>query len=85
VTLLLANVCFGSFASFWPCADDFRSSPISGQGLSRSACLKGAFFGLMHHSKSTLYSITSPVGLVPQASDLPLAIGAEPRPPAHNR
>src|SRR6266702_7878494 len=31
---------FGSIASFWPLADDFRSSPGSGHCHGRSACLK---------------------------------------------
>jgi hypothetical protein len=35
----------GSFASFWPPADHFRSSPGNGHPQSRSACLKRAKLG----------------------------------------
>jgi hypothetical protein len=34
-------LCSGSIASAWLRADHFRSAPINGQFLSRSACLKG--------------------------------------------
>ena len=36
------HVRFGSFASFWPCADHFRSPPTNGHSQGALACLKGA-------------------------------------------
>ena len=39
------DVGFGSIASFRPCVDHFRSTPISRRFLSPSACLKRASFG----------------------------------------
>src|SRR5467141_1391432 len=47
----LAHVRRGSIASFWPCADHFRSTPINRHARSRPACLKGARFGPLHGSK----------------------------------
>ena len=35
----------GQKASFWPCADHFRSSPNSGHSQRPSACLKGPIIG----------------------------------------
>jgi hypothetical protein len=40
-----ANVRFGSIASIWPSADDFRSSHGSGHRHGRLACLKSATSG----------------------------------------
>src|SRR6266436_610103 len=44
-----------SNASFWPCADHFRSTPISRQFPSRSACPKGAMCGRLRVGKSFLH------------------------------
>jgi hypothetical protein len=41
-----ADVSVGSFASFCPPDDDFRSTPVNGRLQSPSACLKGANFGI---------------------------------------
>src|ERR1700730_4168638 len=57
VLQLVADVAFGSIASFRPDTDHFRSSPISSHFQSWLACLKGAITGLMHRSKMH-YSIT---------------------------
>jgi len=47
-------------ASFWLCADDFRSTPMNRHSQCPPACLKGANRRLMHRSKQHLYSIISP-------------------------
>jgi len=46
-------------ASFRPCPNDFRSTPISRPFQGPTTCLKRAITGLMHRSKQHLYSITS--------------------------
>jgi hypothetical protein len=38
-------VGFGSIASFWLCADDFRSTPMNRHSQCPPACLKGANSG----------------------------------------
>jgi hypothetical protein len=45
------HVAYGSFASFWPRIDHFRSTPINGHAQGSSACLKGATNGLMRCNK----------------------------------
>jgi hypothetical protein len=48
----LVNVAVGSFASFRPSADHFRSTPINGHHLTGPVGPFRATTGLMHRSKN---------------------------------
>jgi hypothetical protein len=52
----IGNGHLGSIASFWPLADDFRSSPASGHRHGRSVCLKSA---INRHGNPVTKQITS--------------------------
>jgi hypothetical protein len=51
------------FASVWLRADRFRSTPINGQFLSRSGCLKGPGAAIEHADSSSAYTRLKGIGL----------------------
>jgi hypothetical protein len=63
----------GSIASFRPCVDHFRCTPISRRFLSPSACLKCATCGLLRRTRA--YSITSSASIcIETGTSIPSAL-----------